>query len=93
MIRPRASSGRNASLPPGGLFSETNDNSVTVLLTYGTACVLLVDDADAKEEDTWRAARTRGLEWSLTFRNYTHSEPRFCALLTEGASEVKLALL
>jgi hypothetical protein len=29
---------------------------------------------------------------SSTFRNYTHSEPRFCALLTEGASEVELAL-
>jgi hypothetical protein len=25
-------------------------------------------------------------------RGYTHSEPRFCALLTEGASEVELAL-
>jgi hypothetical protein len=29
------------ALPPGELFSETNDNSVAILLTYGTARVLL----------------------------------------------------
>jgi hypothetical protein len=29
---------------------------------------------------------------SSTFRNYTHSEPRFHALLTERASEVELVL-
>jgi hypothetical protein len=28
------------------------------------------------------------LEWSSTFRNYTHSEPRFRALLTEGDARV-----
>jgi hypothetical protein len=27
--------------PPGELFSETNDNSVAILLSYGTARVLL----------------------------------------------------
>ena len=27
--------------PPGELYSETNDNSVAILLTYGTARVLL----------------------------------------------------
>ena len=37
--------------PPGELFSETNDNSVAVLLTYGTARVLLAGDAEAKEEE------------------------------------------
>jgi beta-lactamase superfamily II metal-dependent hydrolase len=31
--------------PPGELLSETNDNSVAVLLTYGRARVLLVGDA------------------------------------------------
>ena len=36
--------------PPGELFSETNDNSVAVLLTYGTARILLVGDAEAREE-------------------------------------------
>jgi hypothetical protein len=42
---------------------------------------------------TWRAAPTRGLKRSSTFRNYIHSEPRFRALLTEGTSEAKLALV
>jgi competence protein ComEC len=34
--------------PPGELFSETNDNSVAILLTYGTARVLLAGDAEAR---------------------------------------------
>jgi hypothetical protein len=39
-------------------------------------------------------AHIRGLEWSSTFPNYTHSELRFRALLTEGTSStVKLALV
>jgi competence protein ComEC len=37
--------------PPGELFSETNDNSVAVLLSYGTARVLLAGDAEAREEE------------------------------------------
>jgi competence protein ComEC len=37
--------------PPGELISETNDNSVAILLTYGTARVLLAGDAEAREED------------------------------------------
>src|SRR5918994_4741543 len=36
--------------PPGELFSETNDNSVAILLTYGTARILLAGDAEAREE-------------------------------------------
>jgi beta-lactamase superfamily II metal-dependent hydrolase len=36
--------------PPGELYSETNDNSVAILLTYGTARVLLVGDAEASQE-------------------------------------------
>lgn len=35
----------------GGLFSETNDNSVGILLTYGTARILLAGDAEAKAEE------------------------------------------
>lgn len=35
----------------GGLFSETNDNSVGILLTHGTARVLLAGDAEAKSEE------------------------------------------
>jgi competence protein ComEC len=37
--------------PPGELFSETNDNSVAILLIYATARVLLVGDAEAREEE------------------------------------------
>jgi len=37
--------------PPGELFSETNDNSVVLLLTYGTARVQLAGDAEAREEE------------------------------------------
>jgi beta-lactamase superfamily II metal-dependent hydrolase len=36
---------------PGELFSETNDNSVALLLTHGTARVLLAGDAEAREEE------------------------------------------
>ncbi len=35
----------------GGLFSEINDNSVAILLAYGTARVLLAGDAEAKSEE------------------------------------------
>jgi hypothetical protein len=36
--------------PPGELFSETNDNSVAILLTYVTARVLSAGDAGVREE-------------------------------------------
>ena len=35
---------------PGQLFSETNDNSVAILLTYSTVRVLLPGDAEVREE-------------------------------------------
>jgi competence protein ComEC len=37
--------------PPDEFFSETNDNSVAILLSYGTARVLLARDAEAREEE------------------------------------------
>jgi len=37
--------------PQGELFSETNENSVAILLTYATARVLLAGDAEAREEE------------------------------------------
>jgi beta-lactamase superfamily II metal-dependent hydrolase len=39
------------ALPPGELFSETNDNSVAILLTYGTARVILAGEAKARKEE------------------------------------------
>jgi beta-lactamase superfamily II metal-dependent hydrolase len=36
--------------PPGELFRETNDNSVAILLSYGTARVLLAGDEEGREE-------------------------------------------
>jgi hypothetical protein len=78
---------------PGELFSETNDNSVAILLSYGPARVLLAGNAEAKEQEYRRAVPTRGLKRSSTFRNYTHPELRFRAYLTKGASEMELALV
>jgi hypothetical protein len=46
--------------PPGDLFSETNDNSVAILLSHGTPRVLLAGDAVAREKDYSRAVRARG---------------------------------
>jgi competence protein ComEC len=45
--------------PPGELFSETNDNSVAILLSYGTARVLLAGDAEAREEYVAEGSYTR----------------------------------
>jgi hypothetical protein len=78
--------------PPGELFSETNDNSVAILLTYETALVLLAGDTEVREE-YMASGPTRGLKRSSTFRNYTQSATGFRALLAEGASEVELALV
>ena len=38
--------------PPDELTSETNDNSVAILLTYGMARILLAGDAEAREEES-----------------------------------------
>ena len=35
----------------GGLFKDTNDNSVGILLTFHTARVLLAGDAEKKAEE------------------------------------------
>ena len=42
----------------GGLFSETNDNSVAILLACGTARVLLCGHTEAKEEEYRRTVPT-----------------------------------
>ena len=53
----------------GGLFSETNDNSVGILLTYGTARVLLAGDAEAKSEEYMASGSYTG---PLTILKVTH---------------------
>jgi hypothetical protein len=73
--------------PPDELFSEINDNSLAILWSYATARVLLAGDAEARGRSTWRVVHTLGLKRSSTFRNYTHSEPRFRALLTDGEEQ------
>jgi hypothetical protein len=55
--------------------------------------VLLATDG-SEEQSWWCAITKRDTHSTLhllssTFRNYTHSEPRFRALLTEGASEAR----
>jgi hypothetical protein len=45
--------------PPGELFSETNDNSVELLLTYATARVLLAGDAKARRSTAQSGSYTR----------------------------------
>jgi hypothetical protein len=79
--------------PPGEPFSETNDNSVAILLTYGRAHVLLAGDAEGREEEYMASGPSPVPSRSSTSRNYTRSEPRFRALLTDAASEMELALI
>jgi competence protein ComEC len=55
--------------PPGELFSETNDNSVAILLTYGTARILLAGDAEAREEEYMAGSPYTG---ALTILKVTH---------------------
>ena len=56
--------------PPGELFSETNDNSVAILLTYGTARVLLAGDAEAREEEYMAGGPYTGPLTLVKVRNY-----------------------
>jgi len=62
----------------GGLFSEINDNSVAILLTYGTARILLAGDAEANEEEYMANDPYTG---PLTIINVEklHTEPRIRA--------------
>jgi hypothetical protein len=55
--------------------------------------MLLAGEAEVREENHSPTVRTRGLKRWVTFPNYTHSEPRLCALLTEGEPELELALV
>ena len=57
------------SPPAGALFSETNDNSVGLLLTFGTARVLLAGDAERKGEEYMSSGGHTG---PLTVLKVTH---------------------
>ena len=54
----------------GGTFSETNNNSVVILLSYATARILLAGDAEAREEEyvagSYRAYTPDDPVWPLT---------------------------
>jgi competence protein ComEC len=59
--------------PPGELFSETNDNSVAILLSYGAGRVLLAGDAEAREEEYMAGGPYTG---PLTVLKVTHHGSR-----------------
>ncbi len=65
---------------------------MAILLTYGTARVLLVGDAEAREEEYRQAVPTRGLKRLSKFETTKHPELRFRALLNEEVPEVELML-
>ena len=69
------------------VVGQIQSTATGLLRASGTACVLLAGDAKAREEEFKRAASARGLNRSSTFRNYTHSEPRFRVLLTEDGTQ------
>jgi hypothetical protein len=55
-------------------------------------CCWLVMRRLGRRRSTWRAVRTPIPSQWLTFQTTNKPEPRFCALLTEGATEMRLAL-
>ncbi len=59
--------------PPGELFSETNDNSVGILLTFGTARVLLAGDAEKKAEEYMSNSPHAGPLTVIKVRKYKNS--------------------
>ena len=61
----------------GGLFSETNDNSVGILLTYGTARILLAGDAEAKSEEYMASGPYTGPLTVVKEQKHTRTRARF----------------
>jgi hypothetical protein len=77
--------------PPGELFSETNDNSVVILLTYGTARVLFAGDAEAREEyvagDPYTGS-SNGHQHSETTRTLSQGSAPCSPRATAGCSSI-----
>jgi len=51
--------------PPGELFSETNDNSVAILLSYGTPTITLPEDVGVYVEAETRSGDVNSNEFCL----------------------------
>lgn len=79
--------------PPGPLFSETNDNSVGVLLTFAEARVLLAGDAEKKSEEYMAGGSYTG---PLTVLKVTHhgsntsSTPLFLSRFTPKIAVIQV---
>jgi hypothetical protein len=54
-------------------LSETNDNSVAVLLIYGAACVLLAGDAEARQEGYMTSSSCTGPQTVVNVPNYKNT--------------------
>jgi hypothetical protein len=74
----------------GGLFSEINDNSVAILLTYGTARILLAGDAEANEEEYMANGTYTDPLTIVRFETTKQPAPRFRALLNKGDTRQRL---
>jgi beta-lactamase superfamily II metal-dependent hydrolase len=60
----------------GRLFSETNDNSVGILLTHGSARVLLAGDAEKKSEEYMANGSYTGPLTVLRVREYKTAQAK-----------------
>jgi hypothetical protein len=70
----------------GGLFSETNDNCIAILLSYGRPASCW-PATPRRGRSSWRAAPTRGLKRLSRFETTKQAKLKFRALLTEGGVE------
>jgi hypothetical protein len=77
--------------PPGELTSETNDNSVAVLLTFGLRP--LARRRRGEEEGVHSGRLLHETLNGHQRLETTHSEPRFRVVLSGGVSEVEPALI
>src|ERR671916_2816511 len=68
----------------GGRYSETNDNSVGILLTYGTARILLAGDAEANSEEYMAGGPYTGPLTLISVRKHTQIGPKVSRLARRG---------